>query len=123
LTKTKQTPYETRRGLLRNGNPSGDFDKATRCGAWTRRGTPCRCPAMPNGRCRLHGGLSTGPKTAAGIERIRQAVTKHGAYSKVAKAERRRIRALVSDARASLRQARAELQESAAGLSYNGTVT
>jgi hypothetical protein len=31
---------------------------------------------MKNGRCRLHGGLSTGPKTVAGIERIRQAVTK-----------------------------------------------
>jgi len=30
---------------------------------------------MQNGRCRLHGGLSTGPKTAEGIERIQRAVT------------------------------------------------
>ena len=44
---------------------------------------------MPNGRCRLHGGLSTGPKTADGIERIRRAVTKHGYYSKAAEDERR----------------------------------
>ncbi len=49
-----------RRGWLKNGNPPGDFTKAPRCGAKTRRGTRCQCPAMPNGRCRLHGGLSTG---------------------------------------------------------------
>lgn len=27
----------------------------------------CQCPAMRNGRCGLHGGLSTGPKTLEGI--------------------------------------------------------
>jgi len=43
---------------------------------------------MKNGRCRLHGGLSTGPKTVAGIERIRQAVTKHGFYTKAAVPQR-----------------------------------
>ncbi len=32
----------------RNGNPAGDFSKAPRCGAKTRRGTECQCPAMPN---------------------------------------------------------------------------
>jgi hypothetical protein len=31
-----------------------------RCGAKTRRGAPCQSPAMPNGRCRIHGGKSTG---------------------------------------------------------------
>lgn len=41
-----------------------------RCHAWARsRGRPCRAPAMANGRCRLHGGLSTGPKTAEGRAR------------------------------------------------------
>jgi hypothetical protein len=73
--------------MLRNANPSGDFSKAARCGAKTRRGTLCQCPAMKNGRCRLHGGLSTGPKTEEGIERIRRAVTKHGGYSVAAQAE------------------------------------
>jgi hypothetical protein len=29
-----------------------------KCGATTRRGTPCRGPAMANGRCRMHGGAS-----------------------------------------------------------------
>src|SRR5262249_52774776 len=31
-----------------------------RCGARTRRLTQCQSPAMPNGRCRMHGGKSTG---------------------------------------------------------------
>lgn len=29
-----------------------------KCGAKTRNGTPCQKPAMTNGRCRLHGGLT-----------------------------------------------------------------
>ena len=48
------------------------------CGARTRAGAPCRALAMKNGRCRMHGGGSTGPKTAAGKARHRAAVTKHG---------------------------------------------
>ena len=44
-------------------------------------GKPCGSPAMANGRCRLHGGKSTGPRTAEGLERMRRAKTKHGLYS------------------------------------------
>jgi hypothetical protein len=36
---------------------------------------------MPNGKCRLHGGKSTGPGTIEGIERIRAARTTHGYYT------------------------------------------
>ena len=36
---------------------------AAHCGAKTRAGGQCRAPAMKNGRCRVHGGSSTGPKT------------------------------------------------------------
>ena len=37
------------------------------CGARTRKGTPCRARAVEGRqRCRLHGGMSTGPKTEAG---------------------------------------------------------
>jgi len=36
------------------------------CGAKTRRGAPCKALALPNGRCRFHGGMSTGPKSAEG---------------------------------------------------------
>ncbi|MDO8904739.1 HGGxSTG domain-containing protein [Hydrogenophaga sp.] len=37
------------------------------CGAKTRAGTPCKLTAIfINGRCKLHGGLSTGPTSKAG---------------------------------------------------------
>jgi hypothetical protein len=37
------------------------------CGAETRAGTPCkRRDIYPGGRCKLHSGLSTGPKTIEG---------------------------------------------------------
>jgi hypothetical protein len=45
------------------------------CGALTRAGTPCRRAArLPAGRCNLHGGRSTGPKTATGKARVAAAV-------------------------------------------------
>ena len=54
-----------------------------RCGAKTRRGTSCQRPAnKKNGRCRLHGGASTGAKTSEGRERILQANMRHGKYTK-----------------------------------------
>ena len=71
--KSTEHPKKKRRGWLKNGNPPCDFSKAPRCGAKTRRGSRCRCPAMSNGRCCIHGGLSTGPTTPEGIERIRRA--------------------------------------------------
>jgi hypothetical protein len=57
-----------------------------------RAGTPCRSAAMPNGRCRMHGGKSTGPRTPEGIERIRASRTKHGRYSQAAIERRREMR-------------------------------
>jgi len=40
---------------------------APRCGAQTRAGTPCRCPAIRGrARCRLHGGLSPGAPKGSG---------------------------------------------------------
>lgn len=46
-----------------------------RCGAWAKsRKRPCEAPGSGRGgRCRVHGGASTGPKTAEGRERCRQA--------------------------------------------------
>jgi len=61
---------------------------------------PCRAPAMVNGRCRMHGGKSTGPRTPEGLERSRKANWKHGYYSAEAKAMRRLIRWLVHESRA-----------------------
>lgn len=33
---------------------------APRCGAKTRTNTSCKSPAMPNGKCRMHGGANKG---------------------------------------------------------------
>lgn len=44
------------------------------CGAHTRSGLPCKAKVVPGKkRCRLHGGLSTGPKTELGRNRIAEA--------------------------------------------------
>jgi histone H3/H4 len=45
------------------------------CGAKTRGGGKCKKPAMPNGRCKLHGG-----KTPRGTDSVH---FKHGRYSTV----------------------------------------
>jgi hypothetical protein len=45
------------------------------CGAWARtRGRPCQAGASGRGgRCKFHGGESTGPRTAEGRQRISEA--------------------------------------------------
>ena len=76
-----------------------------RCCAKTRKGTPCQRPArLPVGRCRLHGGASTGPRTKDGLQRLTAARTTHGKYTKEKRAEAKR-KAEVG------RQMRAELAE------------
>jgi hypothetical protein len=61
-----------------------------RCAARRKSdGRPCQGAAMGNGRCRVHGGLSTGPRTPEGLERSRRANWKHGYYAAEAKAARR----------------------------------
>jgi hypothetical protein len=69
------------RGRLKNGNPAGDYLAAPRCGARSRSGCPCRQPAMANGRCRFHGGKSTGARTAEGLRRCRAIRFRHGGRS------------------------------------------
>jgi hypothetical protein len=71
-----------RTGPLRSGNPRGNPNLAPRCGARTRAGCPCQAPALRGKRrCRMHGGASTGPRTAEGLARLRAARTTHGGYS------------------------------------------
>ena len=54
-----------------------------RCGAHSRRsGKPCQSPATKNGRCRLHGGKSTGAPKG------NRNAWKHGNYSAREKARR-----------------------------------
>lgn len=45
------------------------------CGAHARStGQPCRAKALANGRCKNHGGMSTGPRTAEGKRAIAEAI-------------------------------------------------
>lgn len=71
-------------------------NQAKRCEAKTRKEgrPPCQSPAMRNGRCRMHGGKSTGaPKgTAHGRYRF-------GLYTQEAKAEKHYIRELILQAK------------------------
>ena len=61
----------------KDGDPIAPKSVRPRCGAKTRAGGHCKAPAVwnrrkdvaRNGRCRLHGGLSTGPRTAEGLQR------------------------------------------------------
>jgi hypothetical protein len=74
--------HQPRNGPLRSGNPRGNPNLAPRCGARARTtGCPCRAPAIPNGRCRMHGGKSTGPRTPAGFASLTRARTTHGKYA------------------------------------------
>ena len=77
-----------------------------RCGAKTRRGTPCHRPANKrNGRCPLHGGASSGPRTEQGRAKIAAAntttgqrtksmIAKRGENAKIAKRLRDRLRVI-----------------------------
>ena len=62
--------------------------KAPRCGACCKRtGLSCKAPAMPSGRCRIHGGASTGPRTTEGLARSRAARLVHGKRDAAARAQ------------------------------------
>lgn len=52
------------------------------CGAKTRSGEPCKKAGLQNGRCRLHGGKSTGPKDPAKLKGNTNAL-KHGLYETI----------------------------------------
>ena len=81
-----------------------------RCGAKTRKGTPCQRPAnKKNGRCRLHGGASSGPRTEVGRARVSAANLRHGKYTKDKLEKRRENAAKGREIRRELRQMEREL--------------
>lgn len=52
--------------------PPAELDGLT-CGAKTRAGTPCKLTGLyRSGRCKLHGGMSSGPTTQAGKAKAAQ---------------------------------------------------
>jgi hypothetical protein len=75
------------------------FAGLAKCGARNRRGEPCRRVGNGrNGRCRLHGGASTGAPRGE-----RNGPYKTGFYTADAIAERRRIRALIREMKRTLK--------------------
>ncbi|ATW02936.1 hypothetical protein CHN51_04845 [Sphingorhabdus sp. YGSMI21] len=60
----------------------------SRCGAKTRSLKSCKSPGMANGRCRMHGGASTGAPKG------NQNAWKHGAYSASTLATTRYLKAI-----------------------------
>ena len=65
-------------------------EEIPRCGAKTRPGHPCGHYAMANGRCRFHGGKSTGTNKP-------HRPIKHGFFTKEAISERKSINKLLSE--------------------------
>ena len=89
-----------------------------RCLAKTRRGTKCQSAAYKhNGRCRLHGGLSTGARTLEGLKRISEANLKHGRRTKEKLAANRHSADVGRRVRAELKRIEAQLID--AGLMPN----
>ena len=70
-----------------------------RCGARTRAGTACKAPAMPAGRCRMHGGASPGAPRGEGNGMFR-----HGLRSIDAIERRRKMTAELRAIRRSLQE-------------------
>jgi hypothetical protein len=74
---------------------TGPMLASPRCGAKTRCGATCRSPAVHGRkRCRMHGGAA-----GSGAPRANRNARKHGLFTGEAIAERRRIQALLAEAR------------------------
>ncbi len=76
-------------------SPGGRFSgaKARTTGCACRASLPAGLTrgAMANGRCRMHGGASTWPRTAEGFTRLAAARTTHGKYGAAKRAEQRYV--------------------------------
>ena len=73
------------------------FDRPCGARARTNNGLSCKKPAMRGKeRCKLHGGMSTGPKTEAGKLKAAEANLKHGRYTKEALIDRERYRRMLA---------------------------
>ncbi|HKK22682.1 MAG TPA: HGGxSTG domain-containing protein [Pseudohaliea sp.] len=70
---------------------TGPMRQSPRCGARTRRGTPCQAPAVSGKkRCRMHGGAK-----GSGAPKGNRNALKHGLHTAEAREMKRRIRALI----------------------------
>lgn len=83
-----------------------------RCEALTRKGTLCQRPgSKQNGRCKLHGGKSTGPQTQAGRDKLAQLHLKHGKLTKQKRQEAKKRAEVGREVRAEVKRIEARLIE------------
>jgi hypothetical protein len=68
---------------------------APRCGAVQAYGEALSRGSHAEWPVRVHGGMSTGPRTPEGLERSRKANWKHGRRSRAASEERERVRSAI----------------------------
>ena len=72
----------------------GPMKASRRCGAKTRRGTPCLAPAVSgSARCRMHGGKGSGAPAG------NQNALKHGLYRREEREFRQEMRQLIREGR------------------------
>ena len=76
------------------------------CGAKARTtGEPCkRLARRGSGRCRYHGGRSTGPKSAVALDALKKRMTKHGWFAREARDARKEQRAALRALKAAARK-------------------
>ena len=76
-----------------------------RCEARTRRGTLCQRPGTKrNGKCKLHGGRSTGPRTQEGLARLIVSKVTHGRTTAAKRAKAKQSAQVGREVRAELRE-------------------
>ena len=76
------------------------MEKIQICGAFARStGHPCKAKALANGRCKNHGGMSTGPKTVEGKKAVALATAKRMASGQREQAKEGFYRWLDTDGR------------------------
>ena len=80
---------------LRN---TGPMRASPRCGARTRKGTPCQAPAVAGkARCRMHGGAA-----GSGAPKGNRNALKHGQYTAEARAFEAHVREVLRRGREGL---------------------
>lgn len=79
---------------------TGPMCASPRCGARTRKGTPCRAPAVTGkARCRMHGGAA-----GSGAPRGNRNALKHGQYTAEARAFEAHVREVLRRGREGLKE-------------------
>jgi hypothetical protein len=77
--------------------PNCETPPVSQCGAKARSGLPCTDVSMPNGRCRVHGGLSLGAPKG------NKNAYKHGRYTQEAIEQKALIDGLLRETDKALR--------------------